>query len=146
MSIKDLPYIVSLISIDQNNIKLRAFQYSTEGKVKEPNLAAEAGLEILSAVTAYSRGDMGGVIKSALGLVKTATGNTTKADEYTKKTRTSPADVVGGFEISELRPSFNFYQISWSGCKDSQTSADTQEAGEATGAMSYVSQHVIVIS
>ncbi len=32
-----------------------------------------------------------------------------------------------------------FVQISWSGCKDSQTSADTQEAGRATGAMSYVS-------
>ena len=30
-------------------------------------------------------------------------------------------------------------QISWSGCKDSQTSADTWEAGVATGAMSYVS-------
>ncbi|KAI0746263.1 caspase domain-containing protein [Daedaleopsis nitida] len=27
--------------------------------------------------------------------------------------------------------------ISWSGCKDSQTSADTWEAGSATGAMSY---------
>ncbi|RDX49463.1 hypothetical protein OH76DRAFT_1483123 [Lentinus brumalis] len=27
--------------------------------------------------------------------------------------------------------------ISWSGCKDSQTSADTWEAGNATGAMSY---------
>lgn len=25
----------------------------------------------------------------------------------------------------------------WSGCKDSQTSADTSEAGKATGAMSY---------
>lgn len=30
-------------------------------------------------------------------------------------------------------------KISWSGCKDSQTSADTVEAGQATGAMSYVS-------
>lgn len=29
-------------------------------------------------------------------------------------------------------------QISWSGCKDSQTSADAYEAGTATGAMSYV--------
>lgn len=29
-------------------------------------------------------------------------------------------------------------KISWSGCKDSQTSADTQEAGQATGAMSWV--------
>ena len=27
----------------------------------------------------------------------------------------------------------------WSGCKDSQTSADTVEAGSATGAMSFVS-------
>ena len=32
-----------------------------------------------------------------------------------------------------------FPQISWSGCKDDQTSADTQEAGQATGAMSFVS-------
>ena len=31
-------------------------------------------------------------------------------------------------------------QISWSGRKDSQTSADTQEAGSATGAMSFVSK------
>ncbi|KAH8976545.1 hypothetical protein EDB86DRAFT_3024953, partial [Lactarius hatsudake] len=37
-----------------------------------------------------------------------------------RQTRTSPADA-----------------ISWSGCKDSQTSADAVEAGSATGAMSY---------
>ncbi|KXN84709.1 Metacaspase-1 [Leucoagaricus sp. SymC.cos] len=94
--------------------------YSTEGKVKEPNLAAEAGQGLLSAVSSYAKGDMGGVFKSALGLVKTAAGNSSKADKYAKATRTSSADV-----------------ISWSGCKDSQTSADTQEAGQATGAMSY---------
>lgn len=29
-------------------------------------------------------------------------------------------------------------KILWSGCKDSQTSADTYEDGAATGAMSYV--------
>ncbi|KAJ3503123.1 hypothetical protein NLJ89_g8572 [Agrocybe chaxingu] len=74
--------------------------YSTEGKIKEPNLAAEAG--------------------QAMGLVKTATGSSQKADKISKATRTSPADV-----------------ISFSGCKDSQTSADTEEAGSATGAMSY---------
>ena len=34
----------------------------------------------------------------------------------------------------------NDLQISWSGCKDSQTSADAVEAGAATGAMSYVSE------
>ncbi|KJA29744.1 hypothetical protein HYPSUDRAFT_31731 [Hypholoma sublateritium FD-334 SS-4] len=102
-SAMDLPYI-----------------YSTEGKIKEPNLAAEAGQGLLSAVTSYARGDMSGVFKSAMGLVKTATGNSQKAEKITRATRTSPADV-----------------ISWSGCKDSQTSADTQEAGQATGAMSY---------
>lgn len=32
--------------------------YSTEGKIKEPNLAAEAGSGLLSAVTSYARGDM----------------------------------------------------------------------------------------
>lgn len=94
--------------------------YSTEGKIKEPNLAAEAGQGLLSAVTSYAKGDMGGVLKSAMGLYKTAAGGQKKADKISKATRTSPADV-----------------ISFSGCKDSQTSADTQEAGQATGAMSF---------
>ncbi|KAI0833389.1 caspase domain-containing protein [Trametes gibbosa] len=102
-SVLDLPYI-----------------YSTEGKIKEPNLAAEAGQGVLSAVTSYARGDMGGVFSSVSGLLKTATGSNQRADKITKATRTSPADV-----------------ISWSGCKDSQTSADTVEAGQSTGAMSY---------
>jgi len=98
------------------------YVYSTEGKIKEPNLAAEAGQSVLSAVTSYARGDMGGVLRSALGLVKTATGHNQaqRAEQVTKATRTSPADV-----------------ISWSGCKDSQTSADSEEAGKATGAMSF---------
>ncbi|KAF9267795.1 hypothetical protein L218DRAFT_954986 [Marasmius fiardii PR-910] len=102
-SAMDLPYI-----------------YSTEGKVKEPNLAAEAGQGLLSAVTSYARGDMGGVMSSAMGLFKTATGQNQKAQKRARETKTSPADC-----------------ISWSGCKDSQTSADTVEAGSATGAMSY---------
>jgi len=94
--------------------------YSTEGKIKEPNLAAEAGAGLKTAFTSYARGDMGGVLQSAMGLVKTATGGTKKAENYARATRTSAADV-----------------ISWSGCKDSQTSADANEAGQATGAMSY---------
>ena len=48
-------------------------------------------------------------------------GSNSDAAEKTKQTNTSPADV-----------------IMWSGCKDSQTSADATEAGKATGAMSYV--------
>ncbi|KDN48602.1 hypothetical protein RSAG8_02589, partial [Rhizoctonia solani AG-8 WAC10335] len=95
--------------------------YSTEGKIKEPNLLAEA-----AAGMSYARGDMGGVFKGLGGLIKTASGGQKKADEYARQTRTSPADV-----------------ISWSGCKDSQTSADTVEAGEATGAMSYAFMEVL---
>ncbi|KAF7327712.1 hypothetical protein MKEN_00350700 [Mycena kentingensis (nom. inval.)] len=94
--------------------------YSTEGKLKEPNLAAEAGAGLKNAFTAYASGDVGGALKSAFGIVKTATGSNKRADEYSKQTRTSHADV-----------------ISWSGCKDSQTSADATEAGQATGAMSF---------
>lgn len=56
-------------------------------------------------------------------------GRNSEAAERTKQTRTSPADV-----------------IMWSGCKDSQTSADTNEAGRATGAMSYVSETFVETS
>ena len=71
-------------------------QYSTEGKIKEPNLVAEAGRGVLEAVTSYARGDMSGVLRSAMGLVKTATGGASsqKAEQVAKATRTSPADVV----------------------------------------------------
>ena len=87
--------------------------YSTEGKIKEPNLAAEAGQGVLSAVTSYARGDMvsfeycsgsvlllincktqGGVFSSVSGLLKTATGSTQRAERKTRETKTSPADVV----------------------------------------------------
>lgn len=94
--------------------------YSTEGKIKEPNLVAEAGQGLLSAVTSYARGDMSGLFSSAMGLVKTATGSSQKAAKQARATKTSPADVV-----------------MWSGCKDVQTSADAVESGEATGAMSH---------
>lgn len=77
-------------------------QYSTEGKLKEPNLAAEAGQGLLSAVTAYARGDVGGALQSAMGFVKTATGSSAKADKYAKATKTSPADVVCISDVSFL--------------------------------------------
>lgn len=63
-----------------------------------------------------------GALKGIFNVVKKAAGSDSKAEAYARQTRTSPADV-----------------ISWSGCKDDQTSADTQEAGQSTGAMSYVS-------
>lgn len=55
---------------------------------------------------------MGGAIKGLMGMGKRIM-NGDKATEVTKQTRSSEADV-----------------ITWSGCKDSQTSADTSFAGE----------------
>lgn len=96
------------------------YMYSTEGKIKEPNLLAEAGQGLLTSGMTYLKGDKMGAFKGLFDLAKKAAGSDSKADAYAKQTRTSPADV-----------------ISWSGCKDDQTSADTSEAGQATGAMSY---------
>lgn len=96
------------------------FIYSTEGKIKEPNMTAELGSGLMGVVSSYAKRDMGGVLKGGMGLIRTATGSNQKVDQWAKANKSSPADV-----------------ISWSGCKDSQTSADTVEAGMATGAMSY---------
>ncbi|KAH7107065.1 peptidase C14, caspase domain-containing protein [Auriculariales sp. MPI-PUGE-AT-0066] len=94
--------------------------YSTEGKIKEPNLGKEAATGVLDTFTSYRRGDMSGVMTGVKGLFGLATGSQKKTSDHVKQSKTSPADV-----------------ISWSGCKDTQTSADTQEAGQATGAMSW---------
>lgn len=93
--------------------------YSTQGVLKEPNLAKEAGQGLLGVVSAYARGDMGGMVSSAVGFLKKATRGD-DAYQKAKQTKTSPADV-----------------IMWSGSKDEQTSQDAQINGEATGAMSW---------
>ncbi|KAL2013982.1 hypothetical protein VTN00DRAFT_1507 [Thermoascus crustaceus] len=93
--------------------------YSTQGVLKEPNLAKEAGQGLLGVVSAYARGDMGGMVSSAVGFLKKATRGD-DAYQKAKQTKTSPADV-----------------IMWSGSKDAQTSQDAQINGEATGAMSW---------
>ncbi|KAH0545383.1 hypothetical protein FGG08_000524 [Glutinoglossum americanum] len=95
------------------------FIYSTQGVLKEPNLAKEFGLGLLGAFTAYERGDIKGAATAALGFIKKATIGGS-AREVAMRTKTSPADV-----------------IMWSGSKDSQTSQDAIEDGQATGAMSY---------
>lgn len=95
------------------------YVYSTQGLLKEPNLAKEAGQGLLGVVSAYARGDMGGVVSTAVDFFKKATkGN--EAYQQTKQTKTSPADV-----------------IMWSGSRDDQTSQDANVAGQATGAMSW---------
>lgn len=93
--------------------------YSTQGVLKEPNLAKEAGQGLLGIVSSYARGDIGSMIGGATSLFKKAINGD---DVYKKnlRTKTSPADV-----------------IMWSGSKDTQTSADASIGGEATGAMSW---------
>ncbi|EPS95938.1 hypothetical protein FOMPIDRAFT_1168066 [Fomitopsis schrenkii] len=108
-SVMDLPYV-----------------YSHEGKIKEPNLAAEAAQGLLGAVSSYARGDIGGMIGSVTNVFKGVTGANQGARERARQTKTSPADV-----------------ICWGGCKDQQTSADTFEGGQATGAMSYAFMTVL---
>lgn len=78
--------------------------YSTQGVLKEPNLAKEAALDLFSAINSYGRGDLHGVASTAIGFIKKAA-NGGQARERTLRTKTSPADVV-----------------MFSGSKDTQTS------------------------
>jgi hypothetical protein len=78
--------------------------YSTQGLLKEPNLAKEAGQGLLGIVSSYAKGDLGSMASTAMGLFK----KVTQGDDIYQKnirTKTSAADV-----------------IMWSGSKDSQTS------------------------
>ncbi|KAL7932429.1 hypothetical protein V8C35DRAFT_323011 [Trichoderma chlorosporum] len=93
--------------------------YSTQGILKEPNLAKEAGQGLLGVISSYSQGDLGGVANNIIGFFKKATTGE-EAHNRALATKTSPADVV-----------------MWSGSKDDQTSADANIASQATGAMSW---------
>jgi len=94
------------------------FVYSTQGILKEPNMLANAGKTVLGAGMSYMKGDMKGVFSSVKNLLNSTKGN--GAAERARQTKMSHADV-----------------IQFSGCKDSQTSADAYEAGTSTGAMSW---------
>lgn len=78
--------------------------YSTQGILKEPNLAKEAGQGLLGVISAYSRGDIGGIASNVFGFIKKATSGE-DAHNRALATKTSPADVV-----------------MFSGSKDDQTS------------------------
>ncbi|KAI1349231.1 caspase domain-containing protein [Xylaria sp. FL0043] len=93
--------------------------YSTQGVLKEPNLAKEAGQGLLGVISSYSQGDLGGVANNIMGFFKKATGGE-DAHNRAMATKTSAADV-----------------IMLSGSKDDQTSADATIAAQATGAMSW---------
>ncbi|KAJ2904638.1 hypothetical protein MKZ38_007474 [Zalerion maritima] len=93
--------------------------YSTQGILKEPNLAKEAGQGLLGVISAYTRGDIGGMASNVFGFIKKATSGE-DAHNRAMATKTSPADV-----------------IMFSGSKDDQTSADATISQQATGAMSW---------
>ncbi|KAM0285476.1 hypothetical protein ACHAQH_001426 [Verticillium albo-atrum] len=95
------------------------YVYNTQGILKEPNLAKEAGQGLLGVISSYSQGDMSGVANNIMGFFKKATTGD-DAHQRTMATKTSPADV-----------------IMFSGSKDDQTSADATIAQQATGAMSW---------
>ena len=78
--------------------------YSTQGVLKEPNLAKEAGQGLLGIVSSYARGDLGGMLSTGMGFLKKATSGD-DTHQRNIRTKTSAADV-----------------IMWSGSKDSQTS------------------------
>jgi hypothetical protein len=79
--------------------------YSTQGILKEPDLAKEAGHGLLGVISSYTHGDIGGVATNILGFAKKAISGD-EAYNRALATKTSPADV-----------------IMFSGSKDNQTSS-----------------------
>ncbi|KAG8864939.1 Ca(2+)-dependent cysteine protease [Tulasnella sp. 330] len=56
--------------------------YSTEGKIKEPNLLAAAGTNLMGVVKGYAARDFGSMLKGASGLFNVASGKQGKAEEF----------------------------------------------------------------
>ena len=67
--------------------------YSTQGILKEPNLAKEAGQGLLGVISSYQRGDLSGVAGNIMGFFKKAT-NGEDAHNRALATKTSAADVI----------------------------------------------------
>ena len=57
-------------------------------------MAADLGSGLLGTAPSYAKKDVGGLLKGGMGILRAATGRVRKAGDYTRKTRTSPADVV----------------------------------------------------
>ena len=73
------------------------YVYSTEGKIKEPNIKLEAGKDALEMTQAYLTHNVRGMLEGAGGLFQIVSGQKSRPLEVTRQTRTSAADVVGPF-------------------------------------------------
>lgn len=102
------------------------YMYSTKGVLKEPNLLKDAGQGLLGIGQAYLRNDMGGIMSGATNLFSRVTHASSGNQEKVKEQKTAPADV-----------------ICFTGCKDTQTSADASISGQGQGAMSYAFRNAL---
>lgn len=106
---------------------MNRFVYSTKGVIKDQNLFKDAGKGLISAGLSYASGDTQRALSSLIELGK-GIFSAREVEEEQRQRNFSEADV-----------------IMFSGCKDDQTSADAQEAGKATGAMSYAFTSKLII-
>jgi hypothetical protein len=100
------------------------YVYSTQGTIKQHSFLKDTGSSLKSAGMAYLSGDPSRAISSVMSIgsriMSGGIGNDSAKRDRVNRMKGSDADV-----------------IMFSGCKDDQTSADANEAGRATGAMSY---------
>lgn len=103
------------------------YTYSTKGVVKEPSVWKDVGSTGLQAAMAYATGNTGALVKSLGTVFTTITKSNNNVNrERVRQIKFSPADV-----------------IMLSGSKDNQTSADSTENGQNTGAMSWAFLNVM---
>lgn len=117
------------------------YVYSTQGMIKEPNLAREAGQGLLNVVSACARNDLDAAGDSIVSVFKkAATGEA--QHQRSLLTKTSAADVVMFSGSKDNQTSYVHIRRSGFSCLGSVTlltknSADTMVASQATGAMSW---------
>lgn len=103
------------------------YMYSTKGVLKEPNLLKDAGMGLLGIGKSYLSNDLGGMMSGASSLFSRVTRTTGGDQEKVKQMKTAPADV-----------------ICFTGCKDTQTSADASIGGQGQGAMSFAFRQALL--
>ncbi|VEU23694.1 DEKNAAC104842 [Brettanomyces naardenensis] len=91
-----------------------------DGGLKEYNVWKESGGDAMSIVMGYATRNPMEMFNGAKSIYRRFAASNSANSEAVKQQKMSPADV-----------------IMFSGCKDSQTSADAQEQGQFTGALSW---------